>query len=169
MVPADPAPAMFFVSTKSIVSRGLYSASPSHSARTQTTAPTPGRSFSPVNRGTPSMEFVKASDLLSGRGAVAALDHAFGLHVAGHRPSPYRPRRCSMPSAQRVTRVGRYRGWKDAGPGCRRGGVFYPRDILLDVFVVMLCTELHGNLVAHFDNHGVVSRAWLGLRRLRGR
>lgn len=169
MVPADPAPAMSFVSARSIVSIGLYSASPSYSARTQTTAPPPGRSSSSVNRGTPSMEFVKASDLLSGRGAVAALDHAFGLHVAGHRPAPYRPRRGSMSSAQRVKRVGRYRGWKDAGPGRRQGGGFYPRDILLDVFVVMLCTELHGNLVAHFDNNGVASRARLGLRRLRER
>lgn len=151
------------------MSRGLYFASPSHSARAQTATPPPGRSSSSVNRGFQSMEFVKASDVLSGRCADTSLHQAFGLSIAGYRPSPYRPRRGSMSSAQRIKRIGRCTGCQNVWPGRRRGGGFYPRDILLDVFVVMLGTELHGNLVAHFYKNGVASRAQLSLRRLRER
>lgn len=169
LVPDEPTPAMSFVSARSIVARRLYSAPSSRSARMQTTGQPPGRSSSSAHHGAPSMEFVQASDLLSEGSADAAVQHAFGVSIAGHRRSSYRPRRGTISSAQRAKRVGHYKGWVEAGPGRRRGGGFYPRDELLDVFVVMLCTEMHGNLLNHFENDGVSSRARVGLRRLRER
>lgn len=115
------------------------------------------------------MEFVRASDLLSGSGSDASIQQALGVSVAGHRPSSHRPRRGTLSSNKRIKRLGLYKGWIQAGPGCRRGGGFFPRDVLLDVFVVMLCTEMHGNLLTHFEKEGVSSRARVGLRRLRER
>lgn len=169
LVPDEPAPAISFVSARSIVSRRLYSESSSRSARIQSTGQPPGRSSSAAHRGAPSMEFVRASDLLSEGSADAAVQQAFGASIAGHRRSSHRPRRGTISSAQRAKRGGQYKGWVAAGPGRRRGGGFYPRDDLRDVFVVMLCTEIHGNLLNHFEKDGVSSRARVGLRRLRER
>lgn len=113
------------------------------------------------------MKFVRAADLLAKCGGDKALREALG--VLGRRPSDVVPRRGTAPSVKRVKRVGQYKGWRQAGPGRRRGGGFYAREELVDVFVVMLCTALHRNLLAHYDQSVLLTRALRGLRKLRER
>lgn len=162
--PGESIPPMEYVSAQGMVSRGLYSASPSVASQEQGNEPPPASSsFS--GPASSAVQLVRAAELLSKCGGDMALRDAFGIR--GRRPSAALPRRGTASSGQRVKRIGRYKGWQQAGPGRRRGGGLYPLDMLVDVFVAMLCTELHGNLVADFDKEGVSTRDVKGLRRLR--
>lgn len=164
--PGDPIPPMEFVSAQGMVSRGLYSASPSGASLGQGDEPPPASSSS-SGPASSAIQLVRAAELLWKCGGDKALRDAFGNLDCRH--SAVLPRRKTTSSGQRVERNGRNKGWQQTGPGRRRGGGLYPRDMLVDVFVSMLCTELHGNLVADFDKDGVSTRAVMCLRRLRER